>query len=127
MAGAPRPFIGLMAGIAAGLVAAAALAAIESLAADEDKGDPSGAMVPLVTGAVVGGIYGVLSEYRPEASASFGGTYGVVTATLLDEAATTALAAPDAVPPQAHLHDVASHLVFGIILEGVRRLFAGKR
>jgi len=156
----PRPFIGLMAGIAAGLVAAAAMAAFQAGAAkllpdeggDEDPStvkaadlvseaatgaqvpepyrQASGEMVHYVVGAVMGGIYGVLTEYRPEASAGFGSAYGIATSTLLDEAAVPALdlgPAPDEAPIASHIYGVASHLVFGIVLEGVRRLVAGRR
>jgi uncharacterized membrane protein YagU involved in acid resistance len=160
MTKAARPFVGLVAGIAAGLVASAAMAAFQSQAGkllpddggDEDPstvqaadvaskaitGDPvpephreaSGRMVHFVVGAVMGGIYGVLTEYRPEASAGFGSAYGIATSTLLDEAAVPALdlgPAPDEAPAESHIYGVASHVVFGIVLEGVRRLIAGKR
>ena len=157
MAG-PRPLLGLMAGIAAGLVASAAMAAFQSAAApllpesDEDPAtvkaadavsvavtdkkvpkpyrEASGEMVHYVVGAIMGGIYGVLTEYRPEASAGFGSAYGIATSTLLDEAAVPAFGlgpAPDEAPAETHIYGVASHLVFSIALEGVRRLIAGKR
>lgn len=156
--GKPRPLIGLMAGIAAGLVASAAMAAFQAAAepsvpeSDEDPStvkaadavsravtghklpdanrEASGQMVHYIAGAVMGGIYGVLTEYRPEASAGFGSAYGIATSTLLDEAAVPALdlgSAPDEAPIGSHIYGVASHLVYGIVLEGVRRLFAGKR
>jgi hypothetical protein len=131
----PRPLIGLMAGIAAGLVASAAMAALEAgaaklLADDGDdipppaKPEPSGEMVQFVVGAVMGGIYGVLTEYRPDASAGFGSAYGIATSTLLDGAIPAA--DPDAAddPP---VGNVAAHLLFGVVLEGVRRLIGGRR
>lgn len=159
MSKGPRPWIGLLAGVAAGVVASAAMAAFQSLASDvldQDSGeDPatvkaadkvseavtgdavpqpyreaSGQLVHYVVGAVMGGIYGVLTEYRPEASAGFGSAYGVATAALLDEAAVPALdLAPDAseTPPETHAYGIASHLIFGVVLEGVRWLIAGRR
>jgi len=154
----PRPFIGLLAGVAAGLVASAAMAAFQSTAepllpeSDEDPStvktadavseaatgasvparhrEASSGMVHYIAGAVMGGIYGVLTEYRPEASAGFGSAYGIATSTLLDEAALPALdlgSDPGEAPIESHLYGVASHLVYGIVLEGVRRLIAGKR
>jgi len=104
MAG-PRPFVGLLAGIAAGLVASAAMAVFQAQtqkllpdpgeddpatvkAADvaseavigdpvpEPYREPAGQMVHYVAGAVIGGIYGVLTEYRPEARSGFGGDAG---------------------------------------------------
>lgn len=154
----PRPFIGLMAGIAAGLVASAAMAAFQAAAqplvpeSDEDPStvkaadavskattgakvpapyrEPAGQMVHYIAGAVMGGIYGVLTEYRPEASTGFGSAYGIATSTLLDEAAVPALdlgPTPDEARVESHIYGVAAHLVYGIVLEGVRRLVAGKR
>lgn len=116
----PRPLLGLAAGVLAGLVASAAMAAFQSgtkaLLPDEDGdeepatvkaadkaseaviGDPvpepyrepAGQAVHYVVGAVLGGIYGVITEYRPEASAGFGSAYGIATSALLDEAAVPA-------------------------------------
>ena len=160
MAKSPRPFLGLIAGVAAGLVASAAMAAFQDQASkllpddgsDEEPatvkaadvaseaviGDPvpepfreqAGQMVHYVVGAVLGGIYGVLAEYRPEASTGFGGAYGIATSALLDEIAVPAagLAPPaDEVPVATHAYGAASHLVYGVVLEGVRWLIAGKR
>jgi uncharacterized membrane protein YagU involved in acid resistance len=158
MSKGPRPFIGLMAGIAAGIVASAAMAAFQagtSTLVEQDEDDPAtlkaadkaseaatGAPVPApyreaagqtihyVVGAVLGGIYGVITEYRPEASAGFGGAYGIATSALLDEAAAPALdlgPTADETPAANHVYGVASHLVFGLVLEGVRALIAGRR
>ena len=132
MAAAPRPLIGLLAGVAAGVVAAAAMAAFQAQASkllddDGEEDEPAGQSVHYITGAVMGGIYGVLTEYRPEASAGFGGTYGIVTAALLDDGAAPGPAPEaDAVPAETPT-GVASHLVFGLVLEGVRWLIAGRR
>ena len=77
-----------------------------------------------VVGAVIGGIYGLLTEYRPEASAGFGGAYGVATSALLDDAAFDLKADPPVEPsPLAR----ASPLIFGVVLEGIRLLVAGRR
>lgn len=160
MSKAPRPFLGLIAGITAGLVASAAMAAFQAQAdklmpdegSDEDPAtvkaadkvseavisDPvpepyreqAGQAVHYVTGAVLGGIYGVLTEYRKEASAGFGSAYGVVTSALLDEAAVPVLGlapAPNETPLSTHAYGAASHLVYGWVLEGVRALIAGRR
>lgn len=129
----PRPFIGLLAGIAAGLVASAAMAAFEAgtakLPSDDGNDAPnppkpssSGEMVQLVSGAVIGGIYGVLTEYRPEASTGFGSAYGIATSTLLDPALDL-----EGTAESAHAESVAAHAVFGVVLEGVRRLIGGRR
>lgn len=160
MAHAPRPLVGLLAGVAAGLVASAAMAAFQSGARGllPDKGgddDPAtvqaadaasealtgdgvpepyreqaGTMVHYVTGMVLGGVYGVLAEYRPEARSGFGSAYGIATAALLDEAAVPAAglgAAPSETPLATHAYGATSHLVYGWVLEGVRALIAGRR
>lgn len=156
----PRPLLGLFAGIAAGLVASAAMAAFQAQAekllpeddSDEDPatiksadkvseavtGDPvpepyreaSGQAVHYITGAVLGGIYGVITEYRPEASAGFGSTYGIATSALLDETLVPAAdlgPGPEETPLATHAYGAASHLVYGLVLEGVRWLIAGRR
>ena len=158
MSNGPRPFLGLFVGIAAGLVASAAMAAFQAQAqkllpdSDEDPAtvkaadaaseavigdpvpepyrDPAGQAVHYIAGAVIGGIYGVLTEYKPEASAGFGSAYGVATAALFDEAAVPALGlapAPDETPLATHAYGAASHLVYGWVLEGARWLIAGRR
>jgi len=160
MAEQPRPFLGLIAGVAAGLVASAAMAAFQDRASallpdggdGEDPatvkaadavakaatGDPvpepyreqGGQLVHYIVGGVLGGIYGVLTEYRSDASAGFGSAYGVVTSTLLDEVAVPAAGLgpePDEAPAAVHAFGVASHLVYGVVLEGVRWLIAGRR
>jgi putative membrane protein len=161
MAQQPRPLLGLMAGIAAGLVASAAMAAFQSqaqkLLPDEGGGDGdpatvkaadavstaaigdpvpepyrerAGQAVHYVTGAVLGGIYGVIAEYKPEASTGFGSAYGIATAALLDEAAVPAAGlgpAPQDTSLATHAYGAASHLVYGWVLEGVRALIAGRR
>ena len=158
MSKGPRPFLGLFVGVAAGLVASAAMAAFQAQAeklmpdSDEDPAtvkaadaaseavigdpvpepyrEPAGQAVHYIAGAVIGGIYGVLTEYRPEASAGFGSAYGVATSALFDEAAVPALGlapAPTETPLATHAYGAASHLVYGWVLEGVRALIAGRR
>ena len=160
MAQQPCPFLGLLAGVAAGLVASAAMAAFQAQAqkllpqsgGDDDPatvkaadaaseaiiGDPvpepyrkpAGQAVHYIAGAVIGGIYGVLTEYKPDASAGFGSAYGIATAALLDEAAVPAAGlgpSPDETPLASHAYGAASHLVYGWVLEGVRALIAGRR
>jgi uncharacterized membrane protein YagU involved in acid resistance len=160
MAQSPRPFLGLVAGVAAGLVASAAMAAFQDRASnllpdqggDEDPAtvkaadaaaeavigdpvpepyrEPAGRLVHYIVGGVLGGIYGVLTEYRPEASTGFGSAYGIATSTLLDDIAVPAAGLDpetDETPVATHAFGAASHLVYGVVLEGVRWLIAGRR
>jgi hypothetical protein len=121
----PSPWRGALAGLAAGLVASAAMDAFQRLAAtlsDSGGGDESatsraadrvsqaatGAPVPdarkaaagqavhYVTGALLGLGYGVLAEYRPAATGDFGTRFALTTATLLDEGAVPAAGLGDA-------------------------------
>jgi hypothetical protein len=132
MAAGPRPLIGLAAGIAAGLVAAAAMAAFQARAAallpeDDDTPDvPEPSAGPYIVGAVIGGIYGVISEYRPEASDGFIGTYGIAAAALADPAGALGLDGDGDLAEPSPV-GVASDLVFGAVLAGVRWLLAGRR
>lgn len=156
----PRPFLGLFAGIAAGLVASAAMAAFQSVAAgpfgqDRSDDDPAtvkaadrlaaattggrvadeyraqaGQAVHYLTGAALGGLYGVLTEYAPHAAAGFGSAYGLATSALLDEVAVPAIglgAAPWDTPAATHAYGAAAHLVFGVTLEGARVLLGGRQ
>lgn len=137
MASKPRPFVGLVAGMAAGLVASAAMAAFRSgttrllhhdahgeaeILPAEPSPEPQGHAVQYVAGAVLGGIYGLITEYRPEARAGFGSAYGMATSTLLEEATPS-----DDGSVEADAVGTASHLVYGAVLEGVRWLLAGRR
>lgn len=160
MANQPRPLLGLAAGVAAGLVASAAMAAFQGQAqkllpsqagSDEDPAtvkaadaaseavigdsvpDPyrerAGQAVHFLVGGVLGGIYGVLAEYKPEASAGFGTAYGIATSALLDEGAVPAAGlapAPMESSLVTHVYGTASHLVYGWVLESVRTLIAGR-
>lgn len=129
----PRPIIGLVSGIAAGLAASAAMHLFQRLA-ERAPGDAPGQHEPplpvlqdkstnavhYAVGAALGGMYGLLSEYQPNAGTGFGTAYGVATATILDKMAPPA-------DSDAPAHGAVSHLVFGAVLEGVRTLLAGRR
>ena len=156
----PRPVLGLFAGIAAGLIASVAMAAFQSVAAkplglDQSDDDPAtvkaadkvalattgrqvpedyrpqaGQAVHYLTGAALGGLYGVLTEYRPGAAAGFGSLYGAATSLLLDEAAVPAAglgAAPWNTNAATHAYGAAAHLVFGMALEGARSVLGGRQ
>ena len=132
MTNRPRPLLGLFAGVAAGLVASAAMAAFQArtkaLLSEQGGGDdpatftaadavteaviadavpepyrePASHAVHYIVGGVLGGIYGVLTEYRPEARTGFGSAYGIATAALLDEIAVP-MTGPGPVPDETPL------------------------
>jgi putative membrane protein len=79
--------------------------------------------VHYLTGATMGGIYGVLAEFLPGISAGFGSAYGGVLWAAIDETASPALglsASPFDTGPKDHIYGLASHIAFGWALEAVR-------
>ena len=97
----------------------------ELSAADKPLG---GQGVHYAVGALLGVAYGVAAEFRPGVTLGSGAAFGTATALLLDEAAVPATGLGDAPwnsPPTTHLYALASHLVFGIAAERVRRIVDG--
>ena len=151
---APDPIRGLAAGIAAGLVAGLAMnlfqkawakalpmpssgddpatvkaaqrlsrAAAGKFFAKEDK-EAAGNAVHYAFGAMLGGAYGLLAEYRPEVTKGFGTLFGLASAGF-DEVGVPAAGLsgpPTDFPPATHAYALASHLVFGGVTEATRRL-----
>jgi uncharacterized membrane protein YagU involved in acid resistance len=71
----------------------------------------------------MGALYGLTTEYFPEASAGFGTMFGALLFALADEAAVplTGLSGPPAeYPVSSHLRALASHVVYGASTEAVR-------
>lgn len=94
--------------------------------ADEDK-PLAGQVIHYALGAGLGIAYGIAAEFRPSLSAGYGTGFGVVTATVLDEAAVPAVglgSAPWRTDLSTNLYSYASHLVFGVTSELVRRQVA---
>lgn len=88
----------------------------------KEKADP---LVHYATGATLGALYGFLAEDAPGIATGGGTLFGVVTAIGLDEGVVPLLGlgpAPEETPRETHLYALASHLVFGVALEGARRL-----
>lgn len=148
------PLRGLAAGIAAGLVASLAMnlfqkvwaaalpmpssgddpatvkaaqrvsrAATGKFFASEDK-EAAGEAVHYMFGAMLGGAYGLLAEYRPEVTKGYGTLFGLGSAAF-DEIGVPAVGLsglPTDFPPATHAYALASHLVFGGVTEVTRRL-----
>ena len=75
-------------------------------------------------GALLGGAYGLLAEYRPEVTKGFGTLFGAAT-TALDEIGVPAAGLsgpPSEFPAATHAYSLASHVVFGGVTEATRRL-----
>jgi uncharacterized membrane protein YagU involved in acid resistance len=94
--------------------------------ADEKQ---AGNAVHYLFGAALGAAYGLIAEYRPAVTAGFGSGFGLATTTLVDELAVPAAGlgkAPTEVPAVSHAYTYASHLLFGGVVEGVRRMLRGR-
>ena len=91
----------------------------------DDRKPLAGQAVHYALGAGLGIVYVVAAEYRPTLTAGYGTAFAVANTALLDEAAVPAAGLGDApwkTPPSTHLYSVASHIVFGTVTEGVRRV-----
>ena len=87
--------------------------------------EAAGETVHYVTGAGIGGLYGLLAELAPGPTFGLGAGYGVAVALGVDEALVPALGLSRPareVPASQHAYNLASHLVYGLTLEGARRV-----
>jgi hypothetical protein len=85
----------------------------------------AGVAVHYATGAGLGALYGLLAAPAPAITAGYGTAYGAATALALDWTLVPALGlspAPRDTPVSKHFYSLASHLVFGLALEGARRV-----
>lgn len=150
----PAPLRGLAAGIAAGLVASLAMnlfqkawaSAVPTPRSGDDpatvkaaqkisrvatgayvsKADKAAAgdAVHYLFGAVLGGAYGLIAEYRPEVTKGHGSLFGAASAGL-DELGVPAVGLsgpPTEFIAATHAYALASHIVFGTVTEATRRL-----
>jgi putative membrane protein len=79
-------------------------------------------------GAAAGAAYGALAEYYPAASSRGGATFGLTLMTLTHETALPmmGLEAPlDEQTPREHASEAATHVIYGVVAERVRRLVRG--
>ncbi len=84
----------------------------------------AGNAVHYLFGAALGAAYGLIAEYRPAVTKGLGSGFGLTTATLFDELAVPAAElgkAPTEAPAISHAYSYASHLLFGGVVEAVRR------
>lgn len=84
----------------------------------------AGPAVHYATGLALGGAYGVAAVIEPRVTVGAGLPYGAAVAVVLDEALVPAVGLsgpPWASPASTHAYALASHLVFGLTVEVVRR------
>ena len=80
-------------------------------------------------GAAMGALYGALAEFQPETTAAAGVPYGVAVWLGADEIGVPLAGFatnPADYPLSRHLSALASHVVFGLTVEGVRRALLGR-
>ncbi len=138
---------GLIAGLIGGLVATAAKTLAERVYPPRVEGEPEPPEVlsekiaghPLdettktvasetihwVFGAAAGAAYGALTEYYPAAAAREGANFGMTLMALTHEGALPALglsAQPQDQTTREKSSEMVTHVVFGLVTEGVRRI-----
>lgn len=109
--------------------AAGKLAAITGHKLTRDEKKKSGSAIHYVFGTAMGAVYGLLREVAPRRVRTLhplaaGTGYGAALFLSADEAVVPALGlsgAPQDSPVGSHLYGLASHLVYGVTLEMVRR------
>lgn len=93
------------------------------LSAEEKK--TAGPLVHYAYGTGLGALYGHLAQKHKTTTSGFGSAYGAAVWALGEEIAVPALGLgkePTETPVSQHFQLLAAHLVYGITLEGVRRL-----
>ncbi len=90
----------------------------------EDEKKSAGAAVHYAFGTATGGFYGVMAEFAPEVTAGAGLPFGAAFWLVADETAVPLLGLskpPTEYPVSTHVYALASHLVYGLSAELVRR------
>jgi hypothetical protein len=93
-----------------------------------DQKKIAGPAVHFAVGAAGGIVYGVAAELAPEITKGAGLPYGTAFWLVVDEGMVPLLGfakGPGEYPLSAHAYALASHLVFGVTAEAVRRLLRG--
>lgn len=88
-----------------------------------------GEAVHYAFGALLGAGYGIAGEHGDVLKAGGGTVFGVSAALLFDDVAVPALSLSgpaSETPAKTHAYAIASHLVFGLVLEGARRALRGR-
>jgi hypothetical protein len=84
----------------------------------------AGPIVHYAVGATAGAVYGLAAEYEPDVTTLSGIPFGAAFCMVVDEGALPLLGlakGPAAYPISTHAYALASHLVFGLTAEVVRR------
>jgi len=90
----------------------------------ENEKKPAGAVVHYAFGTATGGLYGAVAEFAPEVTTVAGLPFGAAFWLVADEIAVPLLGlskGPTEYPPSTHAYALASHLVYGLTAEAIRR------
>ena len=90
-----------------------------------DEKATAGPAVHYAFGATMGGVYGLLSEVAPVTSVGWGMPFGTALWLAADEVAVPAFGfskSPTEYPASTHAYALASHLVYGLSVDVVRRV-----
>lgn len=104
--------------------ASAAAKGLTGTALTEREKDVAGSLVHYAFGAVAGALYGAIAAAAPRVTAGGGSLYGAavfLTAGEIGVPLAGLARAPGSYPPARHAAALATHLVFGLTLEAVRR------
>ncbi|HWB87481.1 MAG TPA: DUF1440 domain-containing protein [Bryobacteraceae bacterium] len=91
----------------------------------EEEKKKAGPLVHYAYGTGIGALYGGLAQKHETTTSGFGAAYGAAAWVLGDEVAVPAFGLgkkPKETPVSQHFQFLAAHLVYGVTLEGVRRL-----
>ena len=111
-------------------VASIALEPVVGRPLTEREKELTGPIFHYAFGAAVGAIYGATAEMQPQAAKAAGLPFGAAVWIVADEIGMPASGLarrPDTYPPSRHVSSFASHLVFGLTVEAIRRAFRGKK
>jgi putative membrane protein len=90
----------------------------------ENEKEAAGAVVHYAFGTATGGLYGAVAELAPEVTVGVGLPFGAAFWLVADETAVPLLGLskpPTEYPVSTHIYALASHLVYGLTAELVRR------
>ena len=91
---------------------------------EKDEKEMAGNAVHYATGGASGAVYGVAAELVPQVTAGVGLPFGTAVWLVVDETAVPLLGlskAPTEYPLSTHVYALASHFVYGLTTEAVRR------
>jgi hypothetical protein len=129
MRAAPNDTDGTISDEPASMQAASALAIpLLGRSLDEEEKEVAGPVAHYLFGALMGALYGASAETQPSTTAGAGVPFGTAVWLAADEVGLplSGLSAPPTkYPLSRHVAAFASHVVFGLTVEGVRRLLRG--